>query len=145
MERQNPEELYEPVGSAYSQVVSSSVEEMVFVAGTVPKNEDGELVGAGDMQRQIDATVQNVERSLAAEGLSLSDVARVRTFTTDMGSYLDSGRIVLDHWDQESLPASTLVQVERLADSFDGIESETDETEDEKPRYLVEVDVTAVK
>ena len=140
---ENPDSVYEPVDSVYSQVVASPVGEMVFVAGTVPKNEDGPIVGAGDTQTQIDATVENVEKSLSAEGASLSNVARVRTFTTDMDRYLSSDRLVLDHW-EDTRPASTLVSVERLADSFDGVDPSTDRSGNTEPRYPVEVDATAV-
>ena len=141
MRRENPDDVYEPAESAYSQVVASSVEEMVFVAGTVPKDRQDKLVGAGDMGAQIRQVVENTEASLSCEGASLSDVVRVRTFTTDMERYLSAEKIVLDYFGEKK-PASTLVSVERLADDFDGVREDTRDTEDVK--YMVEVDVTAV-
>jgi len=144
MRRGNPDGVYEPVGSAYSQVVASPVDEMVFVAGTVPKDDEGSLVGAGDVETQIDRTVRNLEASLSSEDASMSDVARVRTFTTDMERYLSSDALVLDGFEDGEEPASTLVEVGRLADCFDGVDAATDVTDGEEPRYLVEVDATAV-
>ena len=145
MKRKNPEGVYEPVESAYSQVVSTNGGRTVHVAGTVPKDEDGKLVGAGDMEAQVHQVMENIRRSLSCEGATLSDVARVRTFTTDMDRYLSADEIVLDSFEESEKPASTLVSVERLADCFEGIEESIDATgEDEKPRYLVEVDATAL-
>ncbi len=141
MRRKNPDDVYEPTGSAYSQVVASPVEEMVFVAGTVPKDESGSLVGAGDMGTQIRQVVENIEASLSGEGATLSDVVRVRTFTTDMERYLSAESIVLEYFGEEK-PASTLVSVEGLADDFDGVKEGTKDTEDAE--YMVEVDATAV-
>lgn len=141
MRRKNPDDVYEPAESAYSQVVASPVEEMVFVAGTVPKDEQDNIVGAGDMGAQIRQVVENIEASLSCEGATLSDVVRVRTFTTDMERYLCAERIVLDYFEDEK-PASTLVSVERLADDFDGVRGDPKVTDD--AGYMVEVDATAV-
>lgn len=144
MKRKNPEGVYKPIDSAYSQVVSTRREKTVHIAGTVSKDTQGRLIGAGDMETQIRQVMKNVSDSLSCEGASLSDVARVRTFTTDMDRYLCADEIVLDRFKENEKPASTLVSVERLADSFEGIEESTDVTgEDEQPRYLVEVDATA--
>ncbi|MCX2819099.1 RidA family protein [Haladaptatus sp. F3-133] len=145
MERTNPEDMYEPVDSAYSQVVSTRREKTVFVAGTVPKDLEGRIVGAGDIGTQIRQVMENVRRSLSSEGASLSDVARIRTFTTDMERYLSADGILLDSFGDGDKPVSTLVSVGRLADTFEGVDGETDATDDnEEPRYLVEVDATAV-
>jgi enamine deaminase RidA (YjgF/YER057c/UK114 family) len=144
MKRKNPERVYEPVDSAYSQVVSTRREKTVHVAGTVSKDTQGRLIGAGDMEAQVHRVMENVRRSLSCEGATLSDVARVRTFTTDMDRYLSADEIVLDSFEESEKPASTLVSVNRLADCFEGVDGATDATgEDEKPRYLVEVDATA--
>jgi 2-iminobutanoate/2-iminopropanoate deaminase len=144
MKRKNPEGVYEPIDSAYSQVVSTRREKTVHIAGTVSKDTQGRLIGAGDMETQIRQVMKNVRNSLSCEGASLSDVARVRTFTTDMDRYLCADEIVLDRFRENEKPVSTLVSVERLADSFEGIDERTDVTgEDEQPRYLVEVDATA--
>lgn len=145
MRRQNPDGVYEPVESAYSQVVSSRAEKMVFVAGTVPKNRQGNLVGPRDMGKQIQCTVKNIETSLRSEDASMSDVVRLRTFTTDMERYLCSERIVLDYFGEEEKPASTLVSVDSLADDFEGTEKgDRTDTGTEEPGYMVEVDATAV-
>ncbi|PCR89000.1 RidA family protein [Natrinema ejinorense] len=142
IDRTNPENVYTPAGNAYTQVIGTNADRMVHVAGTVPENESSELVGVGDMDAQIEQVMQNISRSLAAEGCDLSDVVRIRIFTTDMDAYMRAQRTVGSYFSDGECPTSTLVGVDRLADSFHGIAP--GEPTDIEPRYLVEVDATAV-
>jgi enamine deaminase RidA (YjgF/YER057c/UK114 family) len=143
LERTNPDGMYSPHEGAYSQVIGTDASRLVFVAGTVAKNEAGELVGVDDMERQVEATLATVERSLAVEGADLTDVARIRIFTTDVDRYLTEGqRAMPEYFGPDAVPTSTLLEVGGLADSFDGVAD--GEPTDVEPHYLVEIDVTAV-
>jgi enamine deaminase RidA (YjgF/YER057c/UK114 family) len=158
IDRTNPDDVYEPNNNAYTQAISATGTRQVFVAGTVPKNEAGELVGVGSMKRQVEKTLDNLERSLAAQDATPSDVVRIRIFVTDMDAYLreaypdwpesrgradvDTPSLVQQFFGGDSLPTSTLVGVTTLTDSFTGVAP--GEPTDVEPHYLVEVDVTAV-
>lgn len=158
LERTNPEDVYEPNNNAYAQSISATGNRLVFIAGTVPKNEDGELVGVDDMSRQVEKTLENIEGSLAAQDAEPSDVARIRIFTTEMDRYLqeaypdwpesrgradvDTPSLVQQFFGGENLPTSTLVEVTSFTDSFTGVAE--GEPTDVEPHYFVEIDVTAV-
>lgn len=143
IDRTDPDDVYQPWQNAYSQVIGTPADRLVFVAGTVAKNEAGELVGVDDMEAQVAATLDNVERSLAVEGADLSDAVRIRIFTTDVQRFLAEGsRAMPDYFRRGEVPTSTLVGVTELADSFDGVAQ--GEPTDVEPHYLVEIDVTAV-
>ena len=94
---------------------------LVFVAGILPVDGAGLLVGANDVVSQARYVFVELARILAAAGSSLAEVARVNVFLTDVD---DRARI--DPLRQEafggSRPASTLVQVSGLAVSGANIE-----------------------
>lgn len=156
--RTNPETLFEPNNNAYSQVVAASGTKHVYVSGTTAKTSEGKLVGVDDMRTQIETTLDNVEASLAAEGATLADVVRIRIFTRDVDRYLraaypewpaskgtsdvDEPSVMEEYFGAENLPASTLVGVNDLADAITGVAD--GEPTDVEPKYLVEIDVTAV-
>lgn len=127
--RKNPAGIYQPFHNAYAQVVIATGSKQIHVAGTVALDADRNLVGEGDMATQVSKTMDNIQKSLAAAGASLADVVRVNIFSTDVDTYLQQGHIELvKAFGQDTLPASTLVGVTRLADE----------------RYLVEIQATAV-
>lgn len=86
----------------------------VFVAGILPVDASGRLVGDDDAVRQARFVFGELDRILAAAGCSAGDVLRVSVFLIDVR---DRPRI--DPVPQElfgaARPASTLVQVSGLA------------------------------
>jgi 2-iminobutanoate/2-iminopropanoate deaminase len=90
------------------------VGDLVFVSGCVPVDADGRLVGGDDVVEQARQTFANVGAVLAAAGSSFADVAKVTVFLTDVD---DRAKInpVRQEVFGESRPASTLVEVSRLA------------------------------
>jgi 2-iminobutanoate/2-iminopropanoate deaminase len=100
----------EPI-SHYTDAVR--VGDLLFVSGCVPVDADGRLVG-DDVVAQARQTFANVGAVLEAAGSSFADVAKVTIFLTDVD---DRARInpVRQEVFGESRPASTLVEVSRLA------------------------------
>jgi len=101
----------EPI-SHYTDAVR--VGDLLFVSGCVPVDADGRLVGGDDVVEQARQTFANVGAVLEAAGCSFADVAKVTVFLTDVD---DRARInpVRQEVFGESRPASTLVEVSRLA------------------------------
>jgi 2-iminobutanoate/2-iminopropanoate deaminase len=101
----------EPI-SHYTDAVR--VGDLVFVSGCVPVDADGCLVGEGDVVAQARQAFANVGAVLAAAGCSFADVAKVTIFLTDVDD-----RPLINPVRQELFgevrPASTLVEVSRLA------------------------------
>ncbi len=101
----------EPI-SHYTDAVR--VGELVFVSGCVPVDGEGRLVGGDDVVAQARQTFANVGAVLAAAGSSFADVAKVTIYLTDVD---DRPKInpVRQEFFGEARPASTLVEVSRLA------------------------------
>jgi enamine deaminase RidA (YjgF/YER057c/UK114 family) len=123
----NPEER--PTPASYTQVIVATGSRLVFVAGQVADDAQGNLVGPGDLAAQARQAFANVGRSLAAAGAGPEQVTKITIYVVDhRPEYLpdiSEGRIAAfgDH-----KPADTLVGVETLAE----------------PGYLIEVEAIAV-
>lgn len=128
LERLNPEGIADPVNDLYSQVVVSSGEKMVHVAGTTSRDREGTVVG-DTYEEQIATTLTNVEESLAAAGAGPGDVARQTIFALDCEAFVEEAYPhVVEFYGEDALPASALIGADSLA----------------HPDYLLELEVTAV-
>lgn len=126
--RINPEGMYRPYRGVYSQLVEATGSTQVHVAGTVPLDPDGEVVGEGDLVAQVREILGHLRTSLEAVGATPSDVVRIEVFTLDVPRYRQEGLPEVVAFFGDDVPASTLVGVTALADS----------------RFLVEIQATAV-
>lgn len=98
--------------SHYTDAVRAG--DLLFVSGVVPVDADGRLVGGDDVVAQAQAVFENMRRVLAVAGAGPADVVKVTVFLTDVD---DRPRInpVRQAFFGEARPASTLVEVSRLA------------------------------
>jgi len=123
IQRINPPGMTQP--TAYSHVVRH--DNLLFMAGQVALDADGNVVGAGDMQAQVRQVLENMRTVLASQGADFSNIVKITIYTTDIDAYRQTGDIREEYW-QGIAPASTLVQIERLA----------------RPVFLVEIEATAI-
>ena len=84
MKMLQPEAMRAP-SAAYSFGVTSG--DMMFLAGQVGVDGDGNLVGNGDVGAQTRQAIANLELVLQSGGYELSDVVYVTTFLTDMANF----------------------------------------------------------
>ena len=123
----NPEDL--PTPESYTQVIAATGSRLVFVAGQVADDAQGNLVGPGDLAAQARQAFANVGRCLAAAGAGPEHVARITIYVVryrpEYIPEISEARIAVfgDH-----KPADTLLGVETLAE----------------PGYLIEVEAIAV-
>jgi enamine deaminase RidA (YjgF/YER057c/UK114 family) len=123
----NPQDL--PTPASYTQVVAATGSRLVFVAGQVADDAQGNLVAPGDLPGQARQAFANVGRALAAASARPENVARITIYVVHhRPEYLPAiseARLAVfgDH-----RPADTLVGVETLAE----------------PGYLIEVEAIAV-
>jgi len=117
----NPDELPRP--ESYTHVVVATGSRLVFVAGQVADNAEG------DLATQARLAFANVGRCLAAAGARPDQVARITIYVVNLTvedlPIISAGRIAVfgDH-----KPADTLLGVQTLAE----------------PGYLIEVEAIAV-
>ncbi len=78
IERSNHPKLSPPPG--YSHVVSSKNTRLVATAGAVPLDEEGNLVGDGDVAAQARRVLENLGLALDAAGASGRDVMKTTVY-----------------------------------------------------------------
>ncbi len=111
IQRLNPETLHKPRGYTHVVVVRSG--NTVYIAGQVPLDKQGNLVGAGDFGAQVRQAFENLKAALSSAGVGFSDVVNMNTYVTDM-SQIDKYRTIRDEYMKSDLPAATLVDVKSL-------------------------------
>lgn len=99
---------------------------VIAVSGTLPWGLDHRLVGEGDPYAQAAQCLRNINLILRQAGASLADVVRTRIYVTDISSWQDVGRAHREAFAEGQYPASTMVEVARLADPMGLVEIEAD-------------------
>ena len=122
-----PDTVHDTTAFAYSHAVRMG--DLIFVAGEVPRDQDGNLVGKGDVRAQTEQVFENLRAVLEASGSGLDKVGKVTVLTTSL-AYRPIIHEVRSRVFQEAghLPASTLAVVTSLAD----------------PDWLVEIEAVAM-
>ena len=98
----------------YSHVVVAEGKRMIFIAGQLARDPQGNVVGKGDMRVQIRQVGENVKAALEAAGASLSDLVKTTTYVTDIEEYFKHVDVRMEYFGA-ALPTSTTVEVRRLA------------------------------
>ena len=123
IERIQPDTL--PKSTLYSPVVRTG--SVIYVAGQVAQDENGDIVGPGDFHAQAVQVMANLEKALAAAGAGFEHLVRISIYMTDP-RYRDIMRDINRQYLGNALPASTLLVVSALA----------------RPECLLEIDAIAV-
>jgi enamine deaminase RidA (YjgF/YER057c/UK114 family) len=128
LERITPAGLFKP--AAYTQVVEARGRRLVFVAGQVSIDADGKLVAAGDFAGQVKQVFANLRSALAGAGATPADVTKITIYIVnykpELRALLGEARAAV--FGPTTLPASTLVGVQALAE----------------PGFLIEIEAIAV-
>ncbi len=123
IERINPAGMTQP--TAYSHLVK--YDKLMFIAGQVALDGDGNVVGEGDMAAQFRQVLENLKSVLASEGADFSNIVKINIFTTDVDA-LRQNMAIRGEYFGDHAPASTLVQIDRLA----------------RPVFLLEIEAIAI-
>ena len=116
VERINPSELARPSG--FSHAVSVTAGRMVFLAGQVGMDRDGQVVSGG-VVAQFEQALANLLTALAAAGGQPADLVSLTIYITDLESYQARGQDIGAAWRRlvgREYPAMAAVGVTRLWD-----------------------------
>jgi len=96
---------------------------LVFVSGITSRGAGGEIRAPGDVAGQTEQILRTITGLLAETGGTLDDVRQIRTYVLDIEAWPQIEEVWRRHW-PERFPASTLVQVSRLFDARQLIETD---------------------
>jgi len=123
-----PKTLPPPVG--YSQIVKINKGTLVYLAGQVPNDAAGNLVGEGDFGAQAEQVFRNIKTAVEAAGGTMADLIKINNYVVASvdQTELPKFRVARDRYvNLQNPPASTLVFVSRLA----------------RPGWLIEIEAVA--
>jgi reactive intermediate/imine deaminase len=99
---------------------------LVFVAGQIAQDVEGQLVGKGDIEAQAVQIFENLKAVLASAGATFDDVVKLTTYTTSL-AYRPKIAEVRARYFKSYFPPNTFVVVASLA----------------APEYLLEIEAVA--
>jgi 2-iminobutanoate/2-iminopropanoate deaminase len=115
-----------PAGD-YSQGWSVTGSRLIFLSGQVSVDKDGNFVGIGDIAKQTETVLENLQKVLQDAGASLKDVIKINIYVTEMVEFQKKTREIRRKYFPNNFPASTLVEVKSLA----------------RPELMVEIEAVA--
>ncbi|MCL4329077.1 MAG: RidA family protein [Candidatus Thermoplasmatota archaeon] len=121
----NPATMHRPSG--YSHVAEVTGKRIVFIAGQVAINSDGNLVGRDDYASQTRQVFENLKAAVTAAGGNMKNLIKLNYYFLDV-THLPEIRSVRDEYiDMDAPPVSTAIEVRRLF----------------RPDILIEIDAVA--
>ncbi|MCP4118645.1 MAG: RidA family protein [Desulfobacteraceae bacterium] len=107
----------------------TGAQRMLFCAGQVSVDDDGNPLYPGDMEKQINQALDNLETVLRQAEVQLSDIVRLTYYTTDVSAFTGATQKLDERLKVAGCkPASTLLGVASLF----------------HPDCVVEIEATAV-
>jgi enamine deaminase RidA (YjgF/YER057c/UK114 family) len=102
---------------------------VLVCAGQTAVDRDGTPQHPGDMAAQIALALDNLEAVLADAGMSLANIVRLNTYTTDVDAFIEHARVLRERTGAAGVtPPGCLLGVARLA----------------LPELMVELEATAM-
>jgi enamine deaminase RidA (YjgF/YER057c/UK114 family) len=126
----NPETMFIPT-AGYSQVAEIRSGKLVYIAGQVPFDNSGNLMGKEDVLAQAEQVFRNIKAAIEAAGGTITDIVKLNYFCVEGVDPSLTPQIlkVRDRFvDIKNPPVSTFVVVKRLV----------------RPEWLIEVEAVAV-
>lgn len=113
-----------PIEGFTTFTTASGPGELVFVSGLTARSADGTIQALGDVGGQARQIMVALRGVLREAGGALTDVRQIRTYVLDIeGAWAAIEPVWREFW-PDRLPASTMVQVSRLFDARQLIETD---------------------
>ncbi len=114
--RGDPPNLKNVRSSVYHHYIRvDNPKSLIFLAGQLARDADGNLIGAGDMAEQTRQCIRNMRTVLEAAGGTLNDIVSIVVYTTDIREFKSIVAARTEFF-FDKLPTSTIVEVNHLAD-----------------------------
>ena len=108
----------------FSQMITAPAQgQFVFLSGLTARTTDGTIVGPGDIAAQTRQVMESMKAILAEADASLDDVLQIHTYVRDITQWPQIEAVWREYWGH-TWPASTMVEVQRLFDERQLIETD---------------------
>jgi reactive intermediate/imine deaminase len=99
--------------ATYSPAVAVSAAKLLFISGQVAFDEEGNVVGKGDIVAQARRIFENLRVLLNKAGADFKDVIQTNYYITDVSQFPKVVAMRPEYF-KNSFPASTMVEVKGL-------------------------------
>jgi enamine deaminase RidA (YjgF/YER057c/UK114 family) len=126
-----PRGLYQHAPYAYASIAPKG--SLIFTAGACPLNDEGEVLGVGDVRAQASLAMANLGTALAAAGATLADVLKTTVFvaSAEQADLVAAWQVISAAFGDHDAPstllgvtvlgyANQLVEIEAIAASPEG-------------------------
>ncbi len=121
-----PKKLSDP-RPRYSHAIQTDPGKLLFMAGQTATDQQGNIVGKGDIVAQATQVLENMKAILEEVGGSLADIVKTTVYITDI-KYREGMGQVRSRYFENDPPTSTLIVVKGLA----------------REEFLIEIEAMAV-
>ena len=115
----NPEGVHRPLGR-YHHLARVKASELLFVAGQVSVDIEGNIVGGGAMAAQVPQVYKNIDNVLKSAGASFDNVVEFTTYVVGrerVQEYLDARTEIFEElFPNGDYPPNTLLVISGLVD-----------------------------
>jgi enamine deaminase RidA (YjgF/YER057c/UK114 family) len=123
----NPETLAMPRGYSHAISVSGN-HKTIYVGGQDAVNQNGELVGKGNLKEQTEQVLSNIGKILEKAGGKLENAVKFNIYLVQGQNPQAGFQVFQQKWKSKTLPAITVLFVAGLGN----------------PEWLLEIDAIAV-
>jgi 2-iminobutanoate/2-iminopropanoate deaminase len=102
----NPSELPPAIGP-YSWATRHG--NLVFLAGTASVGPDGKVVGAGDIRKQTQVTLENLKTAVTAAGGTMANVVKTTVYIDDIENYAGMNEVYRTYFPDAPPARATLI------------------------------------
>lgn len=102
----NPAELPPAIGP-YSWATRRG--NLIFLAGTAAVGPDGKVVGAGDIRKQTEITLENLKAAVTAAGGTLADIMKTTVYLDDVSNYAGMNEVYRRYFPDAPPARATLI------------------------------------
>ena len=108
----DPPNVWKPFG-AFSQVVVQGSGKIVHLKGQVALDAEGNIVGKGDIERQVEKVLENIQSVLSCFGGRMEDIFSLTHYLTNIDAFMSTGHIRKKYF-KPPYPVTTTVEVSSL-------------------------------
>jgi reactive intermediate/imine deaminase len=82
---------------------------LIFLAGTGSIDREGKLVGAGDIRKQTEVTLEHLKTAVTAAGGSLASIVKTTVYIRDVNDYAGMNEVYRRYFPEAPPARATLV------------------------------------
>ena len=116
-------DLCKPLGVYSHAIEVINPEKLIFVSGFTSRDQEGNVLGKGDIKTQIDIVLRSIQTILKEAGGTMKDIVKMTIYIRDMNMFKEIHEVRARYF-SPPLPACAMLEVSRMVDPDHLIEIE---------------------